>query len=90
MKRKVLLLISILFLGGCNSIVGMGQPSFSGQGVVLETGTTIGQTFFSRQRGLNGLNIFLSPLTEGKGRVRIQLYPETKSDKPLASRRIGG
>ena len=84
MKRTLLLLISILFLGGCHSIVGMGQSSFSGRGVVLESGTTIGQTFFSRQRGLNGLNIFLSPLTEGKGRVRLQLYPEARSDKPLA------
>jgi hypothetical protein len=84
MKRNILLLLSIFFLGGCQSIVGMGQSSFSGRGEVLEPGTTIGQTFFSRQRGLNGVKIYLSPQTQGKGRVRLQVYPQRKTDKPLA------
>ncbi|RPH89717.1 MAG: hypothetical protein EHM75_01855, partial [Desulfobacteraceae bacterium] len=84
MKLKTLLLLSIFFLGGCTSIVGMGQSSFSGPGVVLESGTTVGQTFFSRQRGLNGIKIHLSPGSAGTGRVRLQLHPLLKSDQPVA------
>ena len=84
MKSKTLLLLSIFFLGGCTSIVGMGQSSFSGEGVVLESGTTVGQTFFSRQRGLNGIKIHFSPRTAGTGRVRLHLYPQPKSDQAVA------
>ncbi len=84
MKSKIILLLSIFFLGGCNSMVGMGQSSYSGRGVVLEPGTTVEQTFFSRQRGLNGITIHLTRETEGKGRVRLQLYPQPKSAEPLA------
>jgi len=84
MKSTTLLLLSLLFLGGCNSIVGMGQSSLSGPGAVLEPGTTIGQTFFSRQRGLEGIRIYLAPQTEGKGRVRLLLFPQLASAKPLA------
>ncbi|MCI0478232.1 MAG: hypothetical protein L0Y55_18480, partial [Anaerolineales bacterium] len=58
--KLLFLIASLPALIACAPMVKDGQPISAKTEVVLRAGQTIGQTFTARDRGLNGVEVFLA------------------------------
>ena len=80
-------------LAGCSEFVWPDQVVTQATRVVpLQAGTSVGQTILSREAGLQGVDIFLTPMTSGDGEIRLHLRADAfassdiaQSDLPLSS-----
>ena len=91
-SRHVFLFLSFSFLllliTGCSflpaTIIGSGQSDHSLPPVLLSSGASIGQTFTTRQAGLNGIDVFLAPQPASSGNLTLELYSSPQQSSPLA------
>lgn len=72
-ERILLLVIFATMAMGCSPIAKDGQLISSGAPVTLRAGQTVGQTFQARDSGLDGIQVYLSPQTQGAGTLRMHL-----------------
>jgi len=84
MKRLTILLL-LFSLAACAPFVKDGQQGggFSNE-IVLQEGQTIGQTLVARDRGLQGMEIFLKPQIAGTGEIQLHLRTDSQSPTDLA------
>lgn len=88
-RVKIILLgLCLAPLAACAPIVKDGQPTGVEQSVILRAGESVGQTFTARDRGLNGIQIFLSPATAGTGTLQLHLRADSQSSQDLAASAI--
>ena len=82
----------LLFTAGCSfspaTITGSGQPDHSLPPILLVPNHTTSQTFTTRQAGLNGIEVFLSPQTASSGNLIFELYPDPQQSSLLAQARV--
>jgi len=83
--KKIWALSLLLAVSGCAPMVKDGQPNMVEQSVILRAGQSVGQTFTARDRGLNGIQIFLTPETAGTGAIRLHLRADAQSSQDIAS-----
>lgn len=81
-RNLVILLLLALWITGCSSIA-TGEQSYRTHFETLETGTSIGQSFVSRYEGLNGVNVYLAPQSDGAGEIQFQLYKNLGDSQPI-------
>src|SRR3990172_3760644 len=80
-----LLAAAALSLAACASIEASEKLRIDDlQSVRLEAGETVGQTFVARQAGLDGIEIYLSPLKPGGGEIRLHLRADPQATFDLA------
>lgn len=82
--RLVLFLLAFALLSACSPVTGQGQPAATGY-LALGSADTLGQTFFSRHRGLEGIGVYLAPSTGGAGILRLSLRAGAQSEVDLAN-----
>lgn len=74
-----------LTLAGCSGLVWPDQVvTQTTDEALLEANTRVGQTFLSREAGLQAVEIFLTPLTSGEGEIRLHLRAEASASVDLA------
>lgn len=83
-------LVLALGLLACSPIVKDGQPVQLAPGISLKTGQSVGQTFTARDRGLDGIDVFLTPAlapasSETDIRLHLRASAETAADLATAS-----
>ncbi|MDE3090745.1 MAG: hypothetical protein KGJ80_15325, partial [Chloroflexota bacterium] len=85
-KRPVAWFTPVLFflLASCSPFVKDGQPTTNASTLVLQSGETVGQTFTARDRGLNGVEVFLSPDATAQGEIRLHLRADSQSTKDIS------
>jgi hypothetical protein len=83
MKQLTFFLL-LLSLVACAPIVKDGQPGTASTQVVLQSGQMVGQTLLARDRGLQGIEIFLRPETAGTGEIQLHLRADPQSSTDLA------
>ena len=84
MKRLAVLLL-LLSLAACAPFVKDGQPTItSTQVIILLDDQTLGQTLLARDRGLQGIEIFLGPEIAGDGEIQLHLRADSQSSTDLA------
>lgn len=76
--------ILLFFLAGCSPFVNDGQPVTTPSSVILRLGETVGQTFTARDRGLNGVEVFLAPDATANGEIRLHLLANSQSTTDIA------
>ena len=76
--RKIVSVFLLAFtLTGCSEFVWPDQIVTQVTRVApLQVGTSVGQTILSREAGLQGVDIFLAPVTSGDGEIRLHLYAD--------------
>jgi hypothetical protein len=79
-----LLTISFFFLASCTPFVKDGQPTTNASTVTLRSGETVGQTFTARDRGLNGVQVYISPDATTNGNVQLHLRANSQSTTDIA------
>lgn len=79
------LFISIFVLPGCAPLIKDGQPGTTTATVALVPGETVGQTFTARDRGLNGVEVFLAPAETAAGEIRLHLRADAQATTDLAA-----
>jgi hypothetical protein len=82
--RRLTVLLLLLGLVACAPFVKDGQPGTASTQVVLQAGQTVGQTLLARDRGLQGIEIFLGPETAGTGEIQLHLRADPQSSTDLA------
>jgi len=82
--RRLTVLLLLLSLAACAPIVKDGQPGTASTQVILQAGQTVGQTLLARDRGLQGIEIFLGPETAGNGEIQLHLRGDPQSSTDLA------
>lgn len=78
-ERILLLVLFATMVMGCSPIAKDGQLISSGAPVTLRAGQTVGQTFQARDSGLDGIQVYLSPQTQGAGTLRMHLRNASNS-----------
>ncbi|MDD5467921.1 MAG: DUF6212 domain-containing protein [Anaerolineales bacterium] len=91
--RNVLsLALLLLFSTGCSSLPvdlsGAGQSKHSLPPILLSPDHSFGQTFTTRQAGLNGIDVFLSPQAGSRGNLILELYSSPQLSSLLAKSSI--
>lgn len=83
----VLIGVSLLFsLTGCSEFVDRDQPHVeAGASVALEPGHLVGQTFVARHAGLQGVEIWLEPDQEARGKILLHLRSDPQAAEELAT-----
>lgn len=77
---------TLILLTGCYDFVGRDQPYGSlEEGVILEAGHPVGQTFVARYSGLDGIEVFLRLRREGRGEIRLHLRADPQATEDLAT-----
>ncbi len=88
MRRIAILLFLILALtlalSGCSALTSEEQP-VSVDWLLLESGSTLGQTFVADYDGLAGVNLQLSPQSPGNGEIVLHLRTDPQSPDDLAA-----
>ncbi len=92
LKRKIFILLTFSFflfiITGCSflpsTVVGSGQSDYSLSPIPLFPNQSFGQTFTTRQAGLNGVEVFLSPQPGSNGNIILELYSSPQSSLILA------
>ena len=82
------LLLTILTLGlvGCSPFVDADQlQQTTDNGVLLSSVAPVGQTFVARHGGLNGLDIWLAPISPVKGNLTLHLRSEPQATQDLVT-----
>ncbi|MCX7841065.1 MAG: hypothetical protein N2559_16640, partial [Anaerolineae bacterium] len=74
-----MLTVLLSTLIACAPLVKDGQPIVAQTDTLLRAGQTLGQTFTARDRGLNGIEVFLAPETSGTGVIRLRLRASPQS-----------
>lgn len=89
-RRKIVYVLVLAFaLAGCSSFVWPDQVATQRMSLApLETGVSVGQTFLSREAGLQGVEIFLSPVTAGEGQIRLHLRADALAPADLAQAEV--
>ncbi|MDP1547595.1 MAG: DUF1616 domain-containing protein [Anaerolineales bacterium] len=82
--RRLFFLLLLLSLSACAPFVKDGQPATASTGVILQAGQTVGQTLLARDRGLQGIEIYLGPETPGSGEIQLHLRSDPQSSTDLA------
>src|ERR1700730_11864171 len=83
--RLILLtLLPLLFSTGCSSFLAQEQPSFTETAIFLQAGQNLGQTFVARDRGLEGVEIYLAPEGQSSAEIRLHLRASPQSATDLA------
>ena len=82
--RRLTVLLLLLGLVACAPFVKDGQPGTASTQVVLQAGQSVGQTLLARDRGLQGIEIFLGPETAGTGEIQLHLRADPQSSTDLA------
>ena len=82
----LLLIAFFLFsLTACRPLVRLEQPAQSGS-IPLQAGSSLGQTFTARYRGLQGIALFLQPeQAPAGGTLNLRLLRSPQDASPLAS-----
>ena len=83
-KRLLTVFAMLLSLVACAPFVKDGQQGTASNGVILQAGQTIGQTFLARDGGLQAIEVFLRPETTGTGEIRMRLRENHQSSTDLA------
>jgi hypothetical protein len=68
-----------LLFPGVSRTAGQNPAAAQPQVLNLESPHSLGQTFLSRYDGLNGIEIFLSPLQNPRGKIKIHLRSDPDS-----------
>lgn len=76
LRLSSILLIGLIF-SSCSPIIKAAQPSQS-ELIELGSGQSIGQTFVSRFKGLNGIEIYIQPEDINQGKLFLSLYPSSQ------------
>lgn len=82
--HKVFLLLLLPALAACAPVVKEGQPTAVQSATILQPGQSVGQTFTARDRGLNGVAVYLSPDQPGAGEIRLRLRAGAQTTTDLA------
>ena len=86
LTRALLVVVVAFLLSGCAPLVDSDQMGAdTGPETLLQVGGTIGQTFVARHSGLNGIEVWLTPVQAGQGNLRLQLAASPADQNPLAS-----
>lgn len=86
LTRALLVVVVAFLLSGCAPLVDSDQMGAdTGPETLLQVGETIGQTFVARHSGLNGIEVWLTPVQAGQGNLRLQLAASPADQNPLAS-----
>jgi hypothetical protein len=76
-----------VFLAGCSALsgtmIGSGQSDRSQPPLELSAGENLGQTFTTRQNGLAGVEVYLSPRVPGSGKILLKLFKTPQDTEPL-------
>lgn len=79
-RISLLLFVALLpALIACAPMVKDGQPLAAQSDIVLRARQTLGQTFTARDRGLNGIEVFLAPEASSAGMLRLHLRASSQS-----------
>lgn len=87
MKKLVLLagiFIFGIFLAGCTSLTIPIQPSHTIEAKELSAVREYGQTFFAREDGLTGIDIYIEKVKHA-GTVQLDLFAIDNRDEPIQS-----
>ncbi|MGQ9846764.1 MAG: hypothetical protein ACUVQP_04585 [Bacteroidales bacterium] len=79
----VLILLWLFIFSGCSPLSSLGQSDNSIQSYFADRNQVIGQTFTSRQNGLNGIRLFVSSLENEVIQAVLTVY-----DSPVKNREI--
>jgi len=87
-KNKHLMIILIgwfaILLSGCHPIIGSGQPLVGQPPIILNKSQSVGQTFTARQAGLQGIELYLTPVSgDGAGAIHLTLMNNPLERKEL-------
>lgn len=82
---RSLLIIGIAFLlSSCSPLVDADQPrTVPDFEIALPGGAVIGQTFVARHSGLNGIEIWLTPVQTGHGDLRLLLMAQPSDQRVI-------
>lgn len=83
LKKFLALITFCLLLAGCAPRINIGQGNVDDL-IILKSGGTAGQTFFSRQAGLQAVDIYLRPYMLGDGKLSLHLRNSPFDSKDLA------
>ncbi len=85
-KRIILILLAVISITACSPLVKNGQPVREGF-LLLENGSSLGQTLFSPYAGLQGIVLYLEPANAGSGILKLHLRtdPQAASDLTTGS-----
>ena len=64
------IIVLALISTGCSSVVKAEQPAVF-DSVVLSESNSVGQSFYARFDGLNGIEIYLEALEAGQGEIQL-------------------
>jgi hypothetical protein len=82
--RRLIVLLLLFGLSACAPFVKDGQPDTASTNIILQDGQTVGQTLLARDRGLQGIEIYLGQETPGSGEIQLHLRSDPQSSADLA------
>jgi len=82
-KFSVTLLIP-LSLAACSTAGSTTLSSMTESEVVIQNGSTVGQSFVAENAGLDGVLVYLDPVGELSGEVRLHLRSDSQANSDIS------